>query len=96
MNKVLNMLSVFHAAGGDAACEAFQKHLLRVPDYLWVSEDGTTGNFRNDEQRSFAHRGEPTGFDTKDLASIIKKVGATVLVGATGRAPGSFDGKEYM
>ena len=48
VNKVLNMLCAFHAAGGGepggakraTATERFQKHLLRIPDYLWVSEDG--------------------------------------------------------
>ena len=40
VNKVLNMLCAYHAAGGSTKTEAFQKHLLRVPDYLWVSEDG--------------------------------------------------------
>ena len=44
VNKVLNMLSAYHNAGGEAARASesvrFQKHLLRVADYLWVSEDG--------------------------------------------------------
>ena len=40
VNKVLNMLSAYHAAGRDSSCVPFQKHILRVPDYLWVSEDG--------------------------------------------------------
>ena len=43
VNKVLNMLSAYHAAGGGkkgTGCASFQKHLLRIPDYLWVSEDG--------------------------------------------------------
>jgi len=38
VNKVMNML-VCWAEGGPAS-EAFQRHLLRVPDYLWVAEDG--------------------------------------------------------
>jgi len=40
VNKVFNMLSCFHAAGGDVNAENFQRHVLRVPDYLWVAEDG--------------------------------------------------------
>jgi squalene/oxidosqualene cyclase-like protein len=40
VNKVLNMLSAYHAHGSDASCEPFRRHLLRVPDYLWMSEDG--------------------------------------------------------
>ena len=38
VNKVLNMLCAYVEAGGD--CPAYQKHILRVPDYLWVAEDG--------------------------------------------------------
>jgi squalene/oxidosqualene cyclase-like protein len=38
VNKVMNMLVSFIEGGAD--CENFQRHLLRVPDYLWVSEDG--------------------------------------------------------
>jgi len=40
VNKVLNMLVAYHAGAGATDTPAFQKHLLRVPDYLWVSEDG--------------------------------------------------------
>ncbi|KAL1514656.1 hypothetical protein AB1Y20_003746 [Prymnesium parvum] len=40
VNKVLNMLSTWHAAGGQADSPSFKKHILRVSDYLWVSEDG--------------------------------------------------------
>ena len=40
VNKVLNMLAEYHAAGGASDTASFQKHLLRIPDYLWVSEDG--------------------------------------------------------
>jgi len=40
VNKVLNMLSAYHAAGGSSDTPEFQKHLLRVADYLWLSEDG--------------------------------------------------------
>ena len=38
--QVLNMASTFHSLGGDTSSPRFQKHLLRVADYLWVSEDG--------------------------------------------------------
>lgn len=38
--QVLNMLSAWHGADGSADVPTFKKHLLRVPDYLWVSEDG--------------------------------------------------------
>lgn len=34
------MLSVWIDAKGDTSCEAFQRHLHRIDDYLWVAEDG--------------------------------------------------------
>merc|ERR1711988_1827802 len=40
VNKVLNMLSLYHASGHSADTARFRKHELRVADYLWVSEDG--------------------------------------------------------
>jgi squalene/oxidosqualene cyclase-like protein len=40
VNKVLNMLSAFHYNGNDFECEAVQRHLMRIPDYLWIAEDG--------------------------------------------------------
>jgi len=38
VNKVVNMLSVWHAEG--AKSPKFAKHLARVGDYLWLAEDG--------------------------------------------------------
>jgi squalene/oxidosqualene cyclase-like protein len=40
VNKVLNMLCAYDAAGRNASAPTVQKHLARVPDYLWVAEDG--------------------------------------------------------
>jgi hypothetical protein len=40
VNKALNMLSVWVDAGGDLTCEAMQRHIPRIDDYLWVAEDG--------------------------------------------------------
>jgi squalene/oxidosqualene cyclase-like protein len=40
VNKVLNMLSRYVEAGNTQHTDAFKRHLARVPDYLWVSEDG--------------------------------------------------------
>lgn len=39
VNKVLNMLSCYVEAGHKST-DDFERHLLRVADYLWVSEDG--------------------------------------------------------
>lgn len=39
VNKVMNMLSSWHAGGCQITANV-QRHFLRVPDYLWVAEDG--------------------------------------------------------
>ncbi|MCS6818885.1 MAG: terpene cyclase/mutase family protein, partial [Chitinophagales bacterium] len=38
VNKVINMLSVWHACGKNSP--QFQKHASRLKDYLWIAEDG--------------------------------------------------------
>jgi len=40
VNKVLNMLSAWVRSGMDSNSVVFQKHLMRIPDYLWIAEDG--------------------------------------------------------
>jgi squalene/oxidosqualene cyclase-like protein len=40
VNKVLNMLSAFIHAQQDLAHPTVVNHMMRVPDYLWVAEDG--------------------------------------------------------
>jgi squalene/oxidosqualene cyclase-like protein len=40
VNKVLNMISHFHATGGDLTHKKIMSHMMRVQDYLWVAEDG--------------------------------------------------------
>lgn len=40
VNKVLNMLSRYVEVDGDINDPLVQKHMARVPDYLWVAEDG--------------------------------------------------------
>jgi squalene cyclase len=40
VNKVLNMISHFHAVGGDLKNEKIVNHMMRVQDYLWIAEDG--------------------------------------------------------
>ena len=38
VNKFLNMISIYHHDGRES--QTFQKHLNRVQDYIWLSEDG--------------------------------------------------------
>lgn len=38
VSKMFNMLCVFADSGAD--CPAFQRHMERLADYLWVAEDG--------------------------------------------------------
>eukprot|EP00548_Thalassiothrix_antarctica_P013320 CAMPEP_0194167520 /NCGR_PEP_ID=MMETSP0154-20130528/2774_1 /TAXON_ID=1049557 /ORGANISM="Thalassiothrix antarctica, Strain L6-D1" /LENGTH=939 /DNA_ID=CAMNT_0038878445 /DNA_START=14 /DNA_END=2833 /DNA_ORIENTATION=- len=40
VNKVLNMLSMYHASGNNIADQRVVRHFMRVPDYLWLAEDG--------------------------------------------------------
>lgn len=40
VNKALNMVSAFHAANNDIDHPSVRCHMMRVPDYLWVAEDG--------------------------------------------------------
>jgi squalene/oxidosqualene cyclase-like protein len=40
VNKVLNMISHFHATGGDLKNYKVVNHMMRAQDYLWVAEDG--------------------------------------------------------
>jgi hypothetical protein len=40
VNKVLNMLSMYHASGNNVNHPTVVNHLVRVADYLWVAEDG--------------------------------------------------------
>jgi cycloartenol synthase len=50
VNKVLNMISAFHATGGDANHISLQKHFSRVPDYMWLAEDGLRAKGYNGSQ----------------------------------------------
>merc|ERR1719232_1981847 len=40
VNKILNMVSAFHAANYNLLHPTVQNHMMRIPDYLWVAEDG--------------------------------------------------------
>jgi cycloartenol synthase len=40
VNKVLNLLSAYHAANCSIDDKAVQSHMMRIPDYLWLAEDG--------------------------------------------------------
>lgn len=40
VNKVLNMISMYHSSGNDLKDDEVVKHMMRVQDYLWIAEDG--------------------------------------------------------
>eukprot|EP00316_Scyphosphaera_apsteinii_P019733 CAMPEP_0119316214 /NCGR_PEP_ID=MMETSP1333-20130426/39017_1 /TAXON_ID=418940 /ORGANISM="Scyphosphaera apsteinii, Strain RCC1455" /LENGTH=647 /DNA_ID=CAMNT_0007321805 /DNA_START=17 /DNA_END=1960 /DNA_ORIENTATION=+ len=71
---------------GVPACNVF---LTNSRGVIWKSEDGSTGSYRNDEQKEFAQVGQPQ-YDSKDLVSVIEHIKPTFLVGAVGVAPGCF------
>lgn len=40
VNKVLNLIGAFHAPSYNVDSNQVRSHICRVPDYLWVAEDG--------------------------------------------------------
>jgi len=56
---------------------------------IWCSEDGSEGNFRNDEQKEFGCRGKPS-CDTTSLEALVEHLKPSCLVGAVGVAPNCF------
>lgn len=83
----LGALSLLHKEGKVPMSKLF---VTNSRGMIWVSEDGSEGSHRNNEQKEFAHVGKPT-FESKSLASIIENTSTTCLVGAVGVAPGCFD-----
>jgi squalene/oxidosqualene cyclase-like protein len=50
VNKVFNMLCMFHATNGDLLHSTMVNHFARVPDYLWLAEDGLKMKSNNGSQ----------------------------------------------
>jgi lanosterol synthase len=48
VNQIINSICIWHAYGAES--EAFQKHVSRWDDYLWVAEDGMKMNGYNGSQ----------------------------------------------
>nr|AAM23264.1 beta-amyrin synthase [Glycine max] len=73
VEKVLCMLACWVE---DPNGDAFKKHLARVPDYLWVSEDGMT-------MQSFGSQEWDAGFAVQALlaTNIIEEIGPTFAKG---------------
>mgnify|MGYP000854470520 CR=1 FL=1 len=70
------MLSAYHAAGQRTDTPSFTKHLLRVPDYLWISEDGMKMQGYNGSQgwdASFAMQALAEADLVDEFASMCKK-----------------------
>jgi len=65
-----------------------QINLTNSRGLIWKNDEGQ-GTFRNNEQKEFAHHGEPT-FPHKALLDIVKNIKPTCLVGAVGVAPDCF------
>eukprot|EP01034_Spumella_vulgaris_P025548 gene25549-32018_t len=77
VNKALNMLSVYVEANGDSACEAFQRHIARVDDYIWVAEDGVKMQGYNGSQcwdTSFAVQAIIEGGLARKFPECVKKI----------------------
>ncbi|KAI9087263.1 hypothetical protein K1719_030733 [Acacia pycnantha] len=73
VEKVLCMLACWVE---DPNGDAFKKHLARVPDYVWVSEDGIT-------MQSFGSQEWDAGFTVQALlaANLIDEIGHTLAKG---------------
>jgi len=56
---------------------------------IWVSQDGSQGVFKNEEQKALAYKGKPK-FACGSLVDVIRAVKPTVLVGAVGVSPNCF------
>jgi len=39
-DKVLNMVSAYHAAGNNIDAWTVKNHMMRIEDYLWLVDDG--------------------------------------------------------
>jgi len=92
---------LFHGAGSanlgtlellahEAGVPKSQLMVTNSRGIIWMSEDGSEGSFRNNEQKEFARVGRPD-YDTKDLVAVIEHEKPTCLIGAVGVAPGCFD-----
>jgi len=91
---------LFHGAGSanigvlkllrdEAGVPASSLHITNSSGRIWRSKDGSTGNFRNDEQKAVAHVGKPSS-TTRDLVAVVKEVKPSCVVGAVGVAPNCF------
>jgi squalene/oxidosqualene cyclase-like protein len=77
VNKVLNMLSTFHDAGNDVEDMKVINHMMRIPDYLWVAEDGMKMQGYNGSQcwdTSFAIQAFAEAELLDDFPDVAKKV----------------------
>ena len=75
VNKALNMLSVFVADGFDS--DAFQRHIARVDDYIWVAEDGVKMQGYNGSQcwdTSFTVRAMVEGGLAEQFPECARKI----------------------
>ena len=77
VNKALNMLSVWIDGKQDMSSEAFQRHIPRVDDYLWLAEDGMKMQGYNGSQcwdTSFAIQAIVEGGFVESFPECTKKV----------------------
>lgn len=77
VNKVLNLISAFHAANFDTDHSTVQNHMMRIPDYLWVAEDGMKMQGYNGSQcwdTSFAIQAISECHLLEDFPDVSKKV----------------------
>ncbi len=77
VNKTLNMLCTYINGGESESDATFQLHKSRIPDYLWVAEDGMKMNGYNGSQcwdTSFAIQAIIEGGFGLEFPGLCKKV----------------------
>jgi len=101
LKELQGMKVLFHGAGSAnlGGAQLLREEVHMAPGavvvtnsrgVIWKSADGSKGTFRNDEQKAVALTGEPSGYDSTNLVSIVKYHKPDILIGAVGKAPGCF------
>jgi len=91
---------LFHGAGAaNLGAMSLLHHEAGVPKssliatnsrgVIWQEADGSSGSYRNNEQKEFAQIGKPQ-YDGKNLCEAIDNIKPSFIIGAVGVDPGCF------
>jgi len=82
----LGAMSLLHHEAGVPKSSLFATNSRGV---IWQEADGSSGSYRNNEQKEFAQIGKPQ-FDGKNLCEAVGNIRPSFIVGAVGVDPGCF------